>query len=59
MSASETGGCVLRQSLQTVTDAVELFNFVQDRIKRHEYTTLPKKPKVWEDFRWTGLGQKT
>jgi len=50
---------LLRQSLKTVTDAVELFDFVQDRFKRHEYTALSKKPKVWEDFRWTGLGQKT
>ena len=49
----------LRQSLETRTDAMELINFVQDCFKRHRYTALPKKPKVWEDFRWTGLGQKT
>ena len=49
----------LRQSLKTLADAVELFDFVQDRVKRHGYTALPNKPKVWEDFRWTGLGQKT
>ncbi len=50
---------LLRQSLKTRTDAMKLVNFVQDRFKRHGYTALPKKPKVWEDFRWTGLGQKT
>jgi len=49
----------VRQSLKTRTDAMELINFVQDRFKRHRHTAIPKEPKVWEDFRWTGLGQKT
>jgi hypothetical protein len=38
---------------------MELLNFVQDRLKRHENPALGKKPKLWEYFRWTGLGQKT
>jgi len=29
------------------------------RFQRHGYTALPEKPKVRENFRWTGLGQKT
>lgn len=50
---------LLRQSLKTVADAVELFDFAQDRFKRHWLHRSFEEPKVWEDFRWTGLDQKT
>jgi hypothetical protein len=29
----------------------------QDRYEKQ--TALAEKPKIWENFRWTGLGQKT
>jgi hypothetical protein len=50
---------LLRQILKTRADVVELIDFIQDRFKSHEYTAFRQKPKVWENFRWTGLGQKT
>jgi len=46
---------LLSQSLKTRTDAMKLVNFVQDRFKSHGCTAFRKKPKVWENFRWTGL----
>ena len=33
--------------------------FAQDRHKRHGQSALSLKSLRWEDFRWTGLGQKT
>ena len=50
---------LLRESLETRTDAMEPVNFVQKCFKGHWAPLYRKKPKVWEDFRWTGLGQKT
>ena len=35
MSASETGGMLIRQRVKTVTHVVELLNFVQNRIRMH------------------------
>jgi hypothetical protein len=49
----------LRQCFETRTDFVELINFAQDRMKRHEHTALSLKHLRGENFRWTGLGQKT
>ena len=46
---------LLRQSLQTCADIVELVDFVQDRFKKHGYTALSLRSLRWEDFRWTGL----
>ena len=47
-------------SLQTRTDIMELIHFVEDRFKKHEHTAFSKdEPKVGENFRWTGLGQRT
>ena len=33
--------------------------FVQGCCKRHVQTLLSLKSLRWENFRWTGLGQKT
>jgi len=49
----------LRQCLKTLTHVLELIEFAQNRLKRHEYTALSLKNLRWENFRWTGLGQKT
>jgi len=49
---------LVRQCLKTRADVLELIDFAQDRLKRHGYTGTPlslKNPKVWENFRWTGL----
>jgi len=46
-------------ALKTCADVVELFDFVQDRFKNHRYTALAYGSLRWEDFRFTGLGQKT
>jgi hypothetical protein len=48
-----------RQSLKPRADIVELIDFAQDRFKSHGYTAFLLKCLRWEDFRWTGLGQKT
>src|SRR5664279_676704 len=42
---------VLRQSLETRTDALEIIDFTEDRFKAHGYTALREEPKVWENFR--------
>jgi hypothetical protein len=40
---------LVRQSLKPRADVLELIDFVQDRLKRHEYTSLSlKTPKVGE-----------
>ena len=48
-----------RQCLKTRADIVELIGFAQDRFKRHGHTALSLKNLRWENFSWTGLGQKT
>jgi hypothetical protein len=50
---------LLRQYLKTGTYVLELVNFMQDRLKRHAYTDFPLQCLRGENFRWTGLGQKT
>lgn len=51
---------LLSQSLKTRADAMELIYFMTDRFKKHGNTASSKdEPKVGENFRWTGLGQKT
>ena len=50
---------LLRQSLETCADIVKVVDFVKDRIKTHGYTAPSMRNLRWEDFRWTGLGQKT
>jgi len=50
---------LLRQSLKTCADIVELVDLVKDRFKTHGYTARSMRSLGWEDFRWTGLGQKT
>ena len=50
---------LFRQSLNPRADIVELIDFAQDRFKRHGQTALSLKSLRWENFRWTGLGQKT
>jgi hypothetical protein len=57
MSASER--TLFRQCLKPCADIVEMIDFVQDRLKKHGQTTLLLKSLRWENFRWTGLGQKT
>ena len=52
-------GMLLSKFLKTGTDTMEPVHFVQKRFKGHWPPLFWKKPKVWEDFRWTGLGQKT
>jgi hypothetical protein len=49
----------LRQPLKPRADVLELFGFAQNRIERHEHTRFLAKRLRWENFRWTGLGQKT
>ena len=49
----------LRQCFKTGTDCVEVIDFAQDRLKRHGHIALSLKHLRWENFRWTGLGQKT
>jgi hypothetical protein len=57
---SAHGRMLLRQTLKPSADIVQLIDFVQDRFKRHADTALmERKPKVWDNFRWTGLAQKT
>jgi hypothetical protein len=38
---------------------VELVDFAQDRVKGHGQAVLSLKTLRWENFRWTGLGQRT
>ena len=48
-----------REPLKTRADVVELVDFTQDRFENHGYTAFWSVTLSWEDFRWTGLGQKT
>jgi hypothetical protein len=50
---------LLCQCLKTRTDVVELVDFAQDRLKWHGHTALSLNHLRGENFRWTGLGQKT
>jgi hypothetical protein len=50
---------LLRQPLKTCADVVELIDFIEYRFKNHGLTALSLRNLRWEDFRWTGLGQKT
>ena len=49
----------IRQELETGAYVVELVHFVQNRLKMHAYTGFPLPSLREENFRWTGLGQKT
>jgi hypothetical protein len=49
----------LRQCLKTCTHVLQLIDFAQDRLKRHGDTALSLNNLRGENFRWTGLGQKT
>jgi hypothetical protein len=49
----------VRQFLKPPADPVELIDFAQDRCKRHGQTASSLKSLRWENFRWTGLGQRT
>ena len=49
---------LLRQFLQARAHTVELVNFIQDRLKRHAYAWPLAENLRWENFRWTGLGQR-
>ena len=53
------GRMLFRQSLKPRADTVELIDFAQDRCKRHRQTAFSLKSLRWENFRWTGLGQRT
>jgi len=55
LSASCDGRILLRQSLETRTDALEMIDFVDDRFKAHRYTALREELKVWKNFRWHQL----
>jgi hypothetical protein len=44
---------------QAALDIAELIDFAQGRYRRHWQTARPLKSLRWENFRWTGLGQKT
>jgi hypothetical protein len=44
---------------QARADIVELIDFAQDRFKIHVQTALPLNSLRRENFRWTGLGQRT
>ena len=48
-----------RQSLKTRADVVELVDFAQNCFENHGCTAFSPVTLSWEDFRWTGLGQKT
>jgi len=48
----------VRENVQTVTDVVELLNFVQDCIRMHGISQLSRNPKR-ENFRWADLVQET
>ena len=50
---------LLSESFETRADVVKLVDLVQDRFKNHGLTALPLRSLGLEDFRWTGLGQKT
>ena len=50
---------LFRQPLKPRADTMEVIDFAQDRLKSHKYTALLLKHLRWENFRWTGLGQKT
>jgi hypothetical protein len=50
---------LLRQPLKTRTDAMELSTSFRIASKDLGTPLFRKNLKVWEDFRWTGLGQKT
>jgi hypothetical protein len=58
ISGFDTGGCCSARASRRVLDILEVINFAQDSLKRHGFTGLAEKPR-WENFRWTGLGQKT
>jgi len=49
----------IRQALKTCADVVEMVDFALDCFKNHGYTAFSPGTLRWEDFRWTGLGQKT
>jgi hypothetical protein len=42
---------LLRQSLKTRADIVELIDFIKDRFKNHRLTALSLRSLRWEDFR--------
>jgi hypothetical protein len=49
---------LIRECLKTHGDVLELIDFAQDRLKRHEYTALSVKPNVRE-LQMDWLSQKT
>jgi len=53
------GRMLICQPLKPSADTVKLIDLAQDRRKRHGQTALSLKSLRWENFRWTGLGQKT
>jgi len=53
------GRMLVRQSLKPRADTTKLIDFAQDRCKRHGQTAFLAESLRWENFRWTGLGQKT
>ena len=50
--------CTDPASHSSRADIANLLGFAQDRCKRHGHTG-PSLNLRWENFRWTGLGQKT
>ena len=49
---------LFRQRVKTVTHAVELLNFVQDRIRMHRVHGFPENLRK-DSFRWADLVQET